>query len=553
MLTRLMLRHVGLIAKSDISFSPGFTTLTGETGAGKSMLIGGLSLCLGARADKDLIRHGESQAVIEAVFDVSSRSENFQKTLKNEGFIDDSDSEIICRRVITKEKSRAFINGRQVPLRQLADISEKLVDIHGQYESRYLINPRKHAEILDRFVGEKMCQQADEAFAAWCDARKVVDDLKKTFENQGYEQELLRSFVDELDRLSPEKGEEETLAKTRQELMLSDKLIQSIQEVGSILFPEEGGVVSSLARAESIFTGFSHLEKVSPLCERLQNLSAEISDFNSDFNNLKIDITVDPERLSVVDERLFALRECARKHRCHVDDLAEKRDELASKLADFDTIDIRLAEQEALEAEKRGQFRNEKELLTAARKKVVPLLKKKIEKALHDLEMPHTEFDVSFTHLTLDEWQRGGCNELQFMVATNVGSPLKPLEKVASGGEVSRLMLALKQVLYAHMSPTTLIFDEVDTGVSGSVAEAMALAMSDLAKTHQVMAITHLPQVAARGAAHLKIRKEVADGATVTLIEDVKGDKRFDEVARMIAGKEMTDEARAAAKRLLVG
>lgn len=552
MLNRVSIRNIALISEVDIDLSKGFTTITGETGAGKSILMDSLGLALGARSDTSLIRHGAGSASIEAVFDITHR-QDIKKLLDEYALEGDDANEVVFRRYISPEKSRAFVNGMQVNLTQMKVLGDRLVDIHGQHDHQQILNPARHSHMLDHFGGlKKMRESVKESYQAWRKVYLELEDLKSTACARMEEQDLWRIYAEEIERFSPEKGEEETLSEERKQLMAGEKNVQNLSAALELLSGDVD-ITGRMGQAESAIASLvgEGSEDIDSLYERFANVSHEISDIIAEIESLGHRLEPNPERLAEVDERLFALKDLARKHQTTVDGLPDVLESLHQKLSVTENVDEHIAVLEKRIAEERQVFDNACKKLSDARKETAEKLSVDIKKSLTHLEMPNAEFMPKLNALDAEKWNENGSEQVAFMVATNKGSPLKPLEKVASGGEISRLMLALKEVFYGNMPSTTLVFDEVDTGVSGSVAEAMAEAMFALSKNHQVFSITHLPQVAAKGHQQIFISKHTENDETFTTLTHLEKGARVEEVARMIAGKSMTEEAKAAAQKLL--
>ena len=553
MLSRLHIRNIALISAVEMDLSRGFTTITGETGAGKSILMDALALGLGARADSSLIRHGAENASIEAVFDISTRAD-VKALAEDYGVEGDDKNEIVFRRQVSPEKSKSFINGMQVTLAQMKLIGDRLVDIHGQNDHQQILNPTRHSAMLDHFGGLIAERQAVKTtFQAWKSLYLKLEEMRAAASSKLEEEELCRAYIEELEKFNPQTGEEEELSVERKRLMAGEKITSNLSHCLELLAGDVD-ISGRLGQSESLLSEVSEDggEELNALYERLANVSHEVADMVREIEHLGNAMEPDPARLAEVDERLFALKDLARKHQTTVDSLPETLEQLREKLDMIEHADAHVEKLMAEVEKSRLAYESACNILSKSRKTAAEKLSASVEKALVHLEMPNTKFVPQLEALEADKWNESGAEAVSFMVATNAGSPLKPLVKVASGGEISRLMLALKQVFYSHMPETTLIFDEVDTGVSGSVAEAMADAMAELSKTHQVFSITHLPQVAAKGNHHFNIRKYTEDDQTFTTLTVLENSARRDEVARMIAGKTMTDEARAAAEKLLL-
>jgi DNA repair protein RecN (Recombination protein N) len=550
MLAHLHIQNVGLIEQCQVNFKEGFTIITGETGAGKSMLIDALSLGLGARADSSLIRHNTENAMVEVRFQIA-KDHPCLADIEALGINLEND-EIFLRRSLSREKSRAFVNGSQVTQSQLQSLGGKLVDIHGQYDGQLLLKPINHLNMLDRFGHlEPQRDAVQKAYDIWHVGYNKLLDAQNRLKNQADEEILLTAYTDELEKLNLEEGEEVKLSEERHLLMSSEKIALSLNEAVHCL-SQNVDVTAALGSAESALSPISTVSsELEELYSRLSSVSLEVSDVVHEIERMGSHLEANPDRLKEVDDRLFTLKDCARKHDVTIDELPTTLYEMKQRLEGLNHLQSDLSELEKDVLVYRTDFEKACQVLTKSRAKSAQALAVEVEKSLVFLEMPQTKFEARLNSLNAEDWTEKGAERIEFMVATNKGQPLAPLVKVASGGEVSRLMLALKQVFYKNISETTLVFDEIDTGVGGHVAEAMGLAMKDLSTQHQVFSITHLAQVASKGHRHVKISKKTIGEATRTTLVELNEQERLDEVSRMISGKEVTKEAAAAAAKLL--
>jgi DNA repair protein RecN (Recombination protein N) len=552
MLERLFIRDFGLIAKTELTLTGGFTVFTGETGAGKSMLIDALSLALGARAGNGFIRTGAEQATIEATFALPP-SHPVCKQLAAMA-IELEDGTLTLRRVVGADgKTRCFANGVKITQSDMKDLGDSLTDIHGQHDHQMLLRPTAHPDLLDRFGGLRDQRKAVKAaYAAWRAAVAELEGLKTRAAERDREAALLAAYIAELEALDPQTGEETTLAEERQRLMAGEQLVTAFDGVRQALSGDVD-VVSQLGRAERALgqvaaKGGADIEK---LADRLSEVSTLVADVVADIEHAASTCEPDPQRLEQVEERLYALRDCARKHATTPDLLPQTLATLTQQADQLAHVEENMTRLEAAVAAARAEVTTACAALTKGREKAAKTLKGEVEAVLARLKMPDARFEARLIPLAEDDYTATGAERVEFYVATNPGTPFAPLVKAASGGEVSRLMLALKVVFYQSMPAMTLVFDEIDTGVGGAVAEAVGLCMADIAKHHQVFAITHQPQVAARGAGHIRIAKAVTAGSTATSVAPLAGDDRLDEIARMLSGAEVTKAAREAAASLL--
>jgi len=551
MLVTLSIRDIVLIDRLDLDFAAGMSVLTGETGAGKSILLDSLSLALGARGDADLVRHGEAQGHVTAVFDVPG-SHAVRALLKDNDVDDDGD--IILRRIQTSDgRTRAFINDQPVSAGLLRQAGSLLVEIHGQHDDRALVDPESHRALIDVFGGlTGEAGAVAEAYSAFRSAEKAVVDHERRIEAARNEADFLRSSVDELSKLKPEAGEEEELAARRTDMMQVEKIAGDLSEAfetlngGASPIPE---LASLLRRLERKSDQVPHLlaQPVRTLAEALDQLEETRSGLESALRETEYD----PRELENVEERLFALRAASRKYSVPVDELNTLCERMTADLADLDAGEDKLAALVEAAAKTRDAYDRKASALSAKRIKSARALEKAVGTELPDLKLERAKFIVEISS-DPDSRGKGGIDQLEFHVQTNPGTRPGPMMKVASGGELSRFLLALKVSLADKGSAPTLVFDEIDTGVGGAVAEAIGVRLARLADNVQVLTVTHAPQVAARAEGHFLIAKEAMKPDRVaTRVQRIAADHRSEEIARMLAGSVITEEARAAARRLL--
>ncbi len=557
MLSNLSIRDVVLIDHLDLEFQPGLCALTGETGAGKSILLDALGLSLGARADAGLVRKDAPQAVVTASFDVGPGHPAL--SLLSEHGIDGQEDGLVLRRTLGRDgRSRAYVNDQPVSVSLLRRIGEALVEIHGQFESQRLLDPTTHRALLDAYGGlEAMTEATKAAHGEWRRAADARSRAEAQLAAARRDEDFLRHAVDELDAVEPRAGEEEELAQRRTLMMNSEKLMEALGEAGT----ELAGGDTGRGVEDSLRTAVRLLERAAEKADgrldeaiaALDRALSEISEGVALLEKAVADLDLDPGRLEAVEERLFALRALARKHQCTVDDLAPLRDDLAAKLSAMDDgADgiIRLAREEE---QARERYRAAVTRLSAARAEAAARLDTAVAGELDPLRLGKARFRTRVETLAETHWGEHGGDRVTFEVATNPGMPPGPLNKIASGGELSRFMLALKVVLAQADPVPTLVFDEVDSGVSGAVSAAVGERLALLAGSVQVLVLTHSPQVAARGGYHWRVSKSSSEVGTRTSVEVLDDTERTEEIARMLAGARVTDEARAAAESLLLG
>ena len=550
MLSRLSIRDIVLIERLDIDFSPGLSVLTGETGAGKSILLDALSLALGARGDAALVRHGAAQGQVTAVFDVPRNHP--ARALLAENAIDD-EGDIILRRLQTADgRTRVFVNDQPASVALMKSVGRALVEIHGQHDDRALVDAGAHRELLDAFGGHMGAVAATgEAWRHWRACESELARHRARVEAAAREADYLRAAVAELSGLDPQPGEETELAELRAAMMRAEKIASEIHDAQDVLsgpnspLPVLASLLRRLQRKAGDAPGLLD-EVVTSLDEALLSLDAAQSGVEAALRATEYD----PQRLEKAEERLFALRAAARKHNVAVDDLAQLRDTFVADLADLDAGEERLHGLEKQAAAARQAYDVSAAELSALRQAAAAGLTKAVMAELPALKLERAEFIVEMASEP-DSRQQEGIDQVEFWVRTNPGTRPGPMMKVASGGELSRFLLALKVALADRGSAPTLVFDEIDTGVGGAVADAIGQRLARLSKRVQVLSVTHAPQVAARAATHFLISKSGGADRVATGIAEMDRAARQEEIARMLAGATITDEARAAAERLL--
>jgi len=555
MLAALSIRDIVLIDKLDLQFGQGLSVLTGETGAGKSILLDAFSLAIGARGDASLVRRGAEQGQVTATFELASDHPVLAVLAENSIPVEDI---LILRRVQGIDgRSRAFINDTNVSVQLLRQVGQALVEIHGQHDERALIDPSGHRDLVDAFGGLiEDTRRVAEAYEAWQEAdaarARHESEIAATRANADY----VAHALDELRTLSPQSGEEEALAGRRQLMMNAEKIAGELNEALDALQGEGTAgarLASALRRIErQAVTGAAMLSQVA---EALERVLAETSAARDKLEEALAATAFEPSDLERAEERLFALRALARKHRVQVDDLPALAERLEAELAGLDTSEGRAAELAKQAAATRKAYETAVLSLSNARRAAAKRLDAEVARELAPLKLEKARFMTHIDTVDLAEGGPSGVDRIAFWVATNPGTEPGPLMKVASGGELARFILALKVVLAARGSAPTLIFDEADSGVGGATAAAVGERLAGLAARVQVLAVTHAPQVAALAHGHMMIAKEAVRGpegeSMATRVAVLEGAHRREEIARMLAGQTITDEARAAAERLM--
>ncbi len=560
MLTALSIRDVVLIDRLDLSFGPGLTVLTGETGAGKSILLDSLGLALGMRAESGLVRAGCDQASVAASFSLSV-DHPVHALLTDQGL--EAEDEIVLRRLLTKDgRSRAFVNDQPAGVALLRRIGALLVEVQGQHDQMGLADPASHTTLLDMFGVPADCRDAVAgAWRAWRQAAYRLDSARAAIEAARRDEEWLRHAVDELATLAPQPNEEDQLVADRQRLQQNERQAEAIAAAIAELTPRDrrGGagpasVLRSASRLLQRLVPAHFVDQTNPAREALAALErAEeaLAEADMILGRLASDADADPRLLEQTEERLFALRAAARKHSVAVAELPALLSTLSGRLTHLESGEAELIELDRAARETRSHYVVSAKNLTSVRREAAARLRDAVMAELPPLRLDKARFFVEVTETAETGWGAGGADQVRFLIATNPGQEPGPLAKIASGGELSRLMLALKVVLSAGSTVPTLVFDEVDSGVGGATAASVGERLARVAESVQVLVVTHSPQVAARGAAHFRVSKAAKGARTATTVEPLTRRDRREEIARMLAGETITAAARAAAQDLL--
>ncbi len=548
MLTRLSIRDVVLIEALDLDFATGLGVLTGETGAGKSILLDALGLALGDRADSGLVRQGVAQASVTASFEPSSEA---SALLSMNDLILGFGEELIVRRTVKADGgSRAFVNDQPVSAALLRELGGMLVEIHGQHDDRGLINPRGHRALLDSFANAETTQVAT-AYDGMRNAEATLEAARTALADAERDREWLEHAVAELRAFAPEPGEEAELAGRRATMQRGEKIADELNQISDLIESSEGGL-SKLRQAARILDRIAGDHPT--LAEALVAVDGAINEGSVAEDRLRDAaraLAYDPAALEADEVRLFELRGLARKHRVQPDDLAALAGELAERFDAIEAGSEGLALLEAALSAARDSYRKAATALSAQRIAAAAKLDIAVANELAPLKLDSARFKTVVAPLAEPQWGPHGMDRVEFEISTNPGAPFGPLIKIASGGELSRFILALKVALAERGTAATMIFDEIDRGVGGAVASAIGDRLSRLADGAQVIVVTHSPQVAARGDSHLLIAKSSDGTVTRTGVRTLDEGQRREEIARMLSGAEVTDEARAQAGRLL--
>lgn len=545
MLSALRIQNVVLIEKLDIEFQSGLCALTGETGAGKSILLDSLGLATGARADSGLVRSGTDQAIVSASFEVSGKHPS-KMILEDQGL--EFEQTLILRRVLnTDGRSKAFINDQPVSAGLLKLIGDSVLEVHGQFDTQGLLDPKQHRGMLDDYAGIDGVLEG--YWNTWKAHERKLIELKEQSEKSKNEEEYLRTALEDLDALEPQKGEEEQLASLRESLMHREQVLEALNTAYNILDGENDPVRAAWSALDRVAgkMGAGANDAISAL----DRASSEIQEALSAIQSLSADLENEEHDLQSIDDRLFSLRGQARKHHCEVDDLPDIREKLAQDLNMIEHADDVLANQMRLVVSAQKEYETKALQIREQRKDAAQKLDALIAPELPPLKMDRAQFVTKVDPLEENEWGPYGMDRIRFLVATNPGAEPGPLNKIASGGEMSRFMLALKLVLSEVGSAGSLVFDEVDAGIGGSTADAVGERLARLAKSKQVLVVTHSPQVAARASHQWIVMKSGDDNVTTSVVPLTDNQQRREEIARMLSGAEITSEARAAADKLL--
>lgn len=553
MLEHLHIRNVALIKESEISFGDGLNILTGETGAGKSMIIDSLQFALGGRAGKDFLRHGEKQAAVEALFSVQSQA--LTEKLAENGIVPEEDGTLLITRTLSEAgKSVCRINGSTVTVGMLKEIAEDMIDIYGQHEHQSLLNPVKHIRLLDRFCGAGF----GEAMEEYKNSRQRLKDLEKQLailigdESQREQRmDMLLFQKEEIEAAELREGEEDALLEQKKRLSSMERLIRLTGESITLLYDGDDRAPSACDQLGDALAKLQEAAEydaaLSPLTDALADGYAAVEDCARELKRETEKQEADPEELERIEERLQLFYKLKRKYGGSIEAVLEFYEKAVQELEFLSNSSEKAAELSAKKAEEEKRLSALAETLTARRRATAEQVEEQIETALHDMEMKHARFHIQIEEKA--DWGADGKDKVEFLISANAGEPLKPLAKIASGGEMSRVMLALKTVLVDADEIGTFIFDEIDTGVSGRTARRVGEKMRFLGGKRQLLCITHLPQIAAMADNHFLIEKESDAGETVTRVTALDEEGAVREVARLM--NDVTETTLAAARELL--
>ena len=550
MLKHLYIKNFTLIDELDIELYQGFSVITGETGAGKSIILGALGLLLGQRADSKAIKQGADKCVIEAYFDLSRYGmTDFFKEYEIEY---DATDCIVRRELTSSGKSRAFINDTPVQLSLLKELGDRLVDIHSQHQNLLLNKQDFQLNVVDIIAGDEKEQQLyQQAYTLYHATDKELSALKESIEQNRQNVDFLQFQLDELTQANLAEGEQEELEQKSETMSHSEEIKSALYEADNALSADQTGVVESLRTALS---AIRQIEKVLPdageLVERMDSSYIELKDIAQEISSQMEHVDFDPAELDAINNRLDKLYDLEKKYHVEtVEELMEKRDELKIQLGHIENSDEALAELQQKLSDQLAQTQKAAETLTKLRTKAAKQIEKEMQGRLMPLGMPNVRFSIEMTQEPLNA---SGQDKVAFLFSANTSTPLQPISQVASGGEIARVMLSLKAMISGAVKLPTIIFDEIDTGVSGKTAEKMAEIMQEMGHhERQVISITHLPQIAALGSAHYKVEKEETAKGTISRMRKLSDDERVLEIAQMLSGSNVSEAAISNAKQLL--
>jgi len=548
MLRSLKIKNYALIDEVSIEFDQGLTIITGETGAGKSILIGALGLLTGNRADTSVLRDKESKCVVEGIFNISKYN---LKKIFDQNDLDYDEVTIIRREISPNGRSRAFINDTPVNVSTLKEIAERLIDIHSQHDTLLLNQPTYQLDVIDAFAGNgKLREQYSTQYYKYREIRKQLDELKEKAAKEKADYDYLQFQFDQLEQANLKEGEQEELEAEQQQLSHTEEIKNALGEINMILTDEENGVTEQIRMARKAAEQITeYFPKAQELYNRLDSVFIELQDLAGENEVLFNDLEFDPERLEIINDRLDKIYELQHKFNVtSVKELLELKDEFEQKLLQITSYDEEIAKLEQQTLEEKQKLDKLAGELSQSRQKVKALFEQSIEGLLKQLGMPNTTFFVDIEQTDLTET---GQDKIVFYFSANKKVEAQPIAKVASGGELSRLMLAIKYIVSRSKVLPTIIFDEIDTGISGEIAAKVGQMIKQLSKNLQVIDITHLPQIAAKADTHILVYKEDREEGTISGLRKLNAEERVEEIAKMLSGESITSAALEHARQLI--
>ena len=550
MLKQLYIKNYALIDHLDIELYPGFSVITGETGAGKSIILGAIGLLLGQRADSKSIKAGAEKCVIEAHFDLSRYP--MQDFFEENEIEQDSEDTIIRRELTSAGKSRAFINDTPVSLSMLKELGEQLVDVHSQHQNLLLQKQDFQLSVVDIIANDqKELTAYQQTYSQLQTAKSQLQELKDDIERNRQSLDFLQFQYEELENARLTEGEQEELEQQSETMEHAEDIKTALYEADNALYGEQMGVVTQVRTAKNALSGISKvMPKTAELAERLESCRIELKDIADEVSSMLEDTDFDPAELEQINARLDRIYELEKKYHAEtVEELISQRDELRQKLSNIENSDEALAELEAKCQQLKAKCQQQADALTKLRQKAGKAIEQQLSQRLVPLGMPNVRFEVN---VQKGELGKNGQDAVAFLFSANTSTPLQPVAQVASGGEIARVMLSLKAMISGAVKLPTIIFDEIDTGVSGKIAEKMADIMQEMGQTErQVISITHLPQIASKGSHHYRVSKEETPNGTISQMQELAQDERIGEIAQMLSGSDVSEAAIQNAKELL--
>jgi DNA repair protein RecN (Recombination protein N) len=547
MLAHIHICNLGIIEDVEIDFDKGLNILTGETGAGKTLIIGAISMICGGKASKDIIRNGEEKAFVEALFYVED--EKLKKILSDMGY--EEDELVISRELFSNGRSIAKINGRLVTVNELKELGKVLIDIHGQHDNQSLLDEKKHIEVIDNFAGQELSKIKEEYLNLYYERKRILEDIERLGgepEKRLRSMEFLKFQIDEIESANLKTGEEEELIKQRKVLANAEKLAQNIS-YGYDVLSTENGVLNCLEKVRNKLGEVVDIkENFAEISKNLDEAYYQIEDISHSLANEKENIYVDEEELDNIDERLDLISKLKKKYGNSIDEILKSYESMKkeyNELLNSEELINKLNSDLKVIEEK---LRVSSEKISEKRKVVAHELESKLANVLNDLEMPKSRFKINITNV--GKFLINGSDEVEILFSSNIGEDVKPLYKIASGGEISRIMLALKNILMNADIIPVMIFDEIDTGISGEAGFAVGDKMREIAKNKQIICVTHLPSIAARGEQNYYISKSNIDNKTVTSVKRLNEEETVYEIARIISGGNISETALLHAKEI---
>ncbi len=551
MLKELIVKNIVLIETVKIEFKKGLSVLTGETGTGKSILLDSLGLIVGNRVDFNLIRHGKTDASVTAIFQIHEKHPVIKVIQKYDINFED---ELIIRRLIKIDgKSRCLVNDTTVTRNALIEITDHLIEIQGQFDDRGLLDIKTHLSLLDDYSNhDKLIDDTKISFTEMKKLKKFIKEIEMKEQRLNEDSEWIKDSLDQLVILDPKNGEETELNQAKQLLSNREKIYNTIIKAKSIIEDEDGleDLINKLLKEFDDLKSYEQPNFVEAI-DSIYRTKAEIEELKTFVNRKSTDLNEKTDDLETINDRLYELRSQARKHKCEVDDLIKIKIELEEKLEELNKNDSNLNNLRDNFIKAKESFKLNSKILSESRKKAAIRLSEKINEELPYLKLENANFEIKFEEIDFESCSIDGIDKVIFFASTNTGIDKKPINKIASGGELSRFLLAIKVVLETEMQNRTLIFDEIDSGIGGSAANAVGIRLAKLGKTYQTMVVTHSPQVTSRGHNHYLIKKQDIQNKTISNVTELNINERVEEIARMVSGQTITNEAREAAQKLL--